>query len=180
MAEILLKPGEDGVFHLEMPDIADKVEDPATETAELERVKVIEDMGKFEIANIPIGMAAIGGVTSLVGLEIVDGFLGPVKDGDAVNVSSLLGRGALAWAVESKMAKSWIGTNACHFAAAFIALDTLRQLMPLDTWLHDLLAKIGIGGGSAIKPAPKSKSMREAEAAAAAAGSGGYYDGLYR
>lgn len=180
--EILLKPDEEGVYHLEMPSIEEKAEtddNPKdTEVAELERVKVLEDISKFEIANIPFGMAALGGASALIGLEVADGFLGAVKD-DAgnVNVSSLLGRGALAWVVESRTVKGWLGANACHFAAAFIALDTLRQLIPIDTWLSDMLGKIGIGGGSAIKPTRKGKGSVVDQAQKVATD---YYAGLKR
>jgi len=113
---------------------APSVPDPAPD-AEL-RKGIFDDIMSFEVWNIPIGQAAVGGFVAIFASEIIDGFMknqqpwqrGLVKLG-AAGVAGMWG-------------KRFLGSTGSKAVALLLAFDAIRDLSPLDSWADQLAEQI--------------------------------------
>ena len=99
---------------------------------------IFDDIMSFEVWNIPVGQAAVGGFVAIFASEIIDGFManqqpwqrGLVKLG-AAGVAGMWG-------------KRLLGSTGSKAVALLLAFDAIRDLSPIDSWA-DQLAE-GISG----------------------------------
>lgn len=109
-------------------DIKLKEEVEAEEKAKLEQAGVIAGITDFQIWDIPVGQALVGGFTAVFASELIDGFL--VKQGDwAKGVVKLVGAG-----VAVKWGPRLFGSVGSKALALLLAYDGVRSLIPIDTW----------------------------------------------
>ncbi len=92
-------------------------------------------IASMEIAGIPIGEAAIGGIAALVVTELVSGFMA-----NQTAMPKWLGKGLAAWALVSFGGRFLPGDSA-KIGAAFIAFDALRDLVPIDKQIAGFFKK---------------------------------------
>lgn len=122
-------------------DIKTAEELKAEEAAKLEQAGVVGGITQFEIWDIPVGQALVGGFTAVFASELIDGFL--VKQGDMIKgVVKLVGAGAAI-----KWGPRLLGSTGSKALAILLAYDGIRSLIPIDTW-----AKRGAGAVSGVIP----------------------------
>ena len=98
------------------------------EKAKLEQAAVARNITSFEIWDIPVGQALVGGFTAVFASELIDGFL--VKQGDMLKgVVKLAGAGAAV-----KWGGRVLGSTGSKALAILLAYDGIRSLIPIDTW----------------------------------------------
>lgn len=107
----------------------------------------------IEVFGVPVGQALAGGTIALLASELVDGVIGGTNLPGNDNVTGGLVKLA-AGAVIAQSLGGFIGRSAANTAATFIAFDAMREILPLDNLIRDLLGAFGGGGnGSAAQRA---------------------------
>ncbi len=109
-------------------DIKTAEEVEAEDKAKLEQAGAVAGITQFEIWDIPVGQALVGGFTAVFASELIDGFL--VKQGDMIKgVVKLVGAGAAV-----KWGPRLLGSTGSKALALLLAYDGVRSLIPIDTW----------------------------------------------
>lgn len=109
-------------------DIKSKEEIETEEKAQLEQAGIVAGITGFQVWDIPVGQALVGGFTAVFASELIDGFL--VKQGDwAKGVVKLVGAG-----VAVKWGPRLLGSTGSKALAILLAYDGVRSLIPIDTW----------------------------------------------
>ncbi len=94
----------------------------------LEQAAVARNITSFEVWDIPVGQALVGGFTAVFASELIDGFL--IKQGDIFKgVVKLAGAG-----VAVKWGGRVLGSTGSKALAILLAYDGIRSLIPIDTW----------------------------------------------
>jgi hypothetical protein len=88
------------------------------ETADLEQVKALSDISKFDIAGIPVGSAALGGGIAFLVDTLTERFL-PQVTGPTAN---LLGAFAIVY-----LGKRFLGSGTANAASMFLTYEALRD-----------------------------------------------------
>lgn len=100
----------------------------AEEKAKMEQAAIAKGITGFEVWDIPVGQALVGGFTAVFASELIDGFL--IKQGDMLKgVVKLAGAGAAV-----KWGGRVLGSTGSKALAILLAYDGIRQLIPIDTW----------------------------------------------
>lgn len=110
-------------------DEAAKLEEKkAEEKAKLEQAAISRTITGFEVWDIPVGQALVGGFTAVFASELIDGFL--IKQGDMLKgVVKLAGAGAAV-----KWGGRVLGSTGSKALAILLAYDGIRSMIPIDTW----------------------------------------------
>ena len=108
--------------------------DPAK--ASLEDSNVLGGIMNFEVMNVPVGKALVGGGIAIFATEIIDGFFA-TQSVQMKGVIKLAGAAATM-----AFLKKPLGTAGAATVAVLLTFDALRDLTPLDTWMSDLATKI--------------------------------------
>lgn len=107
---------------------AEQLKAEADEKAELKQAGAVAGITGFEIWDIPVGQALVGGFTAVFASELIDGFL--VKQGDWMKgIAKLVGAG-----VAVKWGPRLFGSAGSKALAILLAYDGIRSLIPIDTW----------------------------------------------
>lgn len=97
--------------------------------------------------GIPWGSALVGGVTALTLSELIDGFQPPKNVDGSVNFFNVAIKGGSAWASVQFLSPLY-GKTGAMFTAGFLVISILRDVLPLDQWIQNLVNTIrGFGGG---------------------------------
>ena len=100
----------------------------AEDKAKLEQAAVARNITSFEVWDIPVGQALVGGFTAVFASELIDGFL--IKQGDMLKgVVKLAGAGAAV-----KWGGRVLGSTGSKALAILLAYDGIRSIIPIDTW----------------------------------------------
>ncbi len=100
----------------------------AEDTAKMEQAGAVRGITDFEVWDIPVGQALVGGFTAVFVSELIDGFL--VKQDDWMKgIVKLAGAG-----VAVKWGGRFLGSTGSKALAILLAYDGIRSLIPIDTW----------------------------------------------
>ena len=133
-------------------------------TAEMGQGGALEGITRFEVWDIPVGQALVGGFVAVFASELLDGFLAKQSG----TVRGLVKLGAAGAAV--KWGRGLLGSTGSKAVALLLAYDGVRSLLPLDEWASKAVAPItkltgkGLGGRAGMNVVEQ------------AAGVVGYYD----
>lgn len=110
-------------------DEAAKLEEKKSEDkAKMEQAAISRTIAGFEVWDIPLGQALVGGFTAVFASELIDGFL--IKQGDMLKgVVKLAGAGAAV-----KWGGRVLGSTGSKALAILLAYDGIRSIIPIDTW----------------------------------------------
>jgi hypothetical protein len=104
------------------------------DTLELSQRGVLSGFGGLRFGDIPVGDALLGGASATLVSELISGVVG----------SGVMG--ALAKLVVGNMIagafSGVVGRGATDSARLFITYDAVRDLIPLDTWISQLLGGV--------------------------------------
>lgn len=96
--------------------------------AKLEQRGAVAGITSFEVWDIPVGEALVGGFSAVFASELIDGFL--MKQGDWMKgIVKLAGAG-----VAVKWGPRLLGSTGSKAMALLLAYDGIRSLVPIDTW----------------------------------------------
>lgn len=112
---------------------------PATDNVDLaENVasRTMDKFSRFEVMNVPVGQAILGGFTAVMTTEIIDGFL--------ITQTPLVTGGVklVAAAIAGGFGKQLLGKTGATAAALLIAFDGVRDILPIDTWAKSIAVRI--------------------------------------
>ncbi len=98
------------------------------ETAKLKQAAISRNITGFEVWDIPLGQALVGGFTAVFASELIDGFL--IKQGDLLKGAvKLAGAG-----VAIKWGGRLLGSTGSKALGLLLAYDGIRSIIPIDTW----------------------------------------------
>jgi len=125
-------------------DIKTAEELKAEEAAKLAQAGAVAGITSFEVWDIPVGQALVGGFTAVFASELIDGLL--VKQSDWVKgLVKLAGAGAAV-----KWGGRILGSTGSKALAILLTYDGIRSLIPIDAWakkVADMITGIIPGGG---------------------------------
>jgi len=104
--------------------------------ANLEESGVLAGITNFQIWDIPVGQAVVGGFAAVVASELVDGFLAAQSG----QIKAFVKLGAAGASV--KWGKKLLGKTGAQAVAILLAYDGLRSLLPIDEWASKLTGKV--------------------------------------
>jgi hypothetical protein len=119
--------------------------------AEMGELGMLDSLAKFEIWNVPLGEAAVGGFVAVLATELIDGFM-TTQSVQTKGLVKLVTAGAVAG-----FGKKYLGANASKAIALLMAFDAIRDLTPIDAWAASLATKIT---GAAPDAGLADKAMR--------------------
>ena len=125
-------------FDENLTPVFDGVKD-ADETVGLAQRGVLSGFGGLKFGDIPVGDALLGGASATLVSELITGFVGGGVMGALVK---LVAGNMLAGAFSGVM-----GRGATDSARLFISYDAIRDLVPIDQWVGQLMS--GVTGGVA-------------------------------
>lgn len=138
------------------------------ETVDMERVAALDSLANFKVFDIPIGQAAIGGITAMLVSSLADMAMKPVREQFGTRMGDTALKGLAAWAV-NKWGKDYLGANATKAAVVILAWEAFESLVPeVTTWIHD---KIPAPSGLTTPPVyqiPQGEAFTPANAVQAA------------
>lgn len=133
--------------------------------ASLEQAGAVGSITGFEVWDIPVGQALVGGFTAVFASELIDGFL--VKQGDMLKgIVKLVGAG-----VAIKWGSRVLGSTGSKALGILLAYDGIRSLIPIDTW-----ARKGATMATGMIPGGGLGGFKENVGGAPAAGGNGHKD----
>ena len=111
----------------------------AKQGVEHQEIAPLAGLVKWEVANIPVGAAIVGGGLAAIVNELIDGLIAP-----RVKVAPIILKGLGAFALV-KWGDKLVGKEAAKLGAMFFAYDAVRTILPFDQWLKGLFKKARIG-----------------------------------
>jgi hypothetical protein len=103
---------------------------------ELHQRGILSNFGGLRFGNIPVGDALIGGTAASLVSELTDAFT--PKDNTIVSaLIKIVGGNLLAGAFSGIL-----GNNATSAARLLVTYDGLRDIIPLDGWIREILDPI--------------------------------------
>ena len=100
-------------------------------------VGIANKIREVKIVGIPIGEAVLGGGSALVLAELTDALVAPRLP--TVNVAFI--KAGETYAMHRWGHKAF-GAGGARVATLFLGYDTVRTLIPLESWIKDVIAKI--------------------------------------
>jgi hypothetical protein len=131
-------------FDENLTPVFDGVKDEA-ETLELAQRGVLSGFGGMRFGQIPIGDALLGGASATLVSELISGFVGQGVMGALIK---LVAGNMLAGAFSGIM-----GRGATDSARLFITYDAVRDLVPIDVWVSQLLGGVTGQAGAGVNQA---------------------------
>ena len=114
-----------------------KFNEPKPEVAKLkEPAGIMEGITGFQVWDIPVGQVLVGGSIAVFATELLDGFLGKQRV-EIRGLIKLVGAGASV-----KYLSKPLGGAASQALALLLAYDGLRDIVPFDTFVKGITAKI--------------------------------------
>ena len=104
------------------------------QTLEMSQRGVLSGLGGMRFGQIPVGDALLGGASATLVSELIAGFAGQGVMGALVK---LVAGNMLAGAFSGIM-----GRGATDSARLFITYDAMRDLIPLDNWVTQLMSGV--------------------------------------
>lgn len=101
------------------------------DSLELAQRGILSGFGGLRFGQIPVGDALLGGASATLVSELISGFVGQGVMGAMVK---LIAGNMLAGAFSGVM-----GRGATDSARLFITYDAIRDILPLDVWVNQLL-----------------------------------------
>ena len=111
----------------------------AKREVEHREVAPLAGLVKWEIADIPVGAAIVGGGLAAITSELIDGLIAP-----RIKVAPVILKAGGAFAL-AKWGDKLVGEEAAKLGAMFFAYDAVRTIIPFDQWLKGLFKKARIG-----------------------------------
>ena len=111
----------------------------AKQGVEHQEIAPLAGLVKWEVANIPVGAAIVGGGLAAIVNELIDGLITP-----RIKVAPVVLKGLGAFALV-KWGDKLVGKEAAKLGAMFFAYDAIRTIIPFDVWLKGLFKKARIG-----------------------------------
>ena len=134
-------------------DVKNAEEVAAEKVAALEDSAKMEDargmlgnITSFEVWDIPVGQAVIGGFVAVITSELVDGFLA-AQSTTIKGVVKLVAAGAVV-----KFGSKLLGSTGSKAVAILLAYDGIRMLLPIDEYANKFAGQLtkltgkGLGG----------------------------------
>ncbi len=150
---------------------------PEMVTTGTEKEANLEDAGRavkgitgFEIWNIPIGQAVIGGFVAVLGTELIDGFMARYSPMVRGITELALAGGLVAFG------SRFMGRTLTGAAALLIAFDGLRKIFPVDTFAQGIASKIS--GATPTAGLAQVSQYSQRRAVGAGGSTRNYYSGL--
>ena len=114
---------------------------------------IAKKISEITILDMPIGDAALGGASALLVSELTDAFV----VGRIPTVPVVAIKAAEAF-VMSKYGHKLIGTQGARMGALFLTWEAIRALVPIDTWISNLISSVAGGGSSSGNPSSSSET----------------------
>ena len=111
----------------------------AKREVEHQEIAPLAGLVKWEVADIPVGAAIVGGGLAAIVNELIDGLITP-----RIKVAPIVLKGLGAFALV-KWGDKLVGKEAAKLGAMFFAYDAVRTIIPFDQWLKGLFKKARIG-----------------------------------
>jgi hypothetical protein len=108
--------------------------DADPDTVDLAQRGVLSGFGGIKFGNIPVGDALLGGASATLVSELITGFVGAGVMGALVK---LVAGNMLAGAFSGIM-----GRGATDSARLFITYDAVRDLVPIDQWVGNIMGGV--------------------------------------
>ncbi|KKM85450.1 hypothetical protein LCGC14_1288900 [marine sediment metagenome] len=111
---------------------------------------ILAPITQLEVFGMPLGEAAIGGGLALFTTELIDAFI--TKPPDGVPFTRVLVKGVAAFAMVNFLSGP-LGSGAAKTAALFLGFSLLRDLLPIDDWIKNVVTGIKAepeGSGGAL------------------------------
>ena len=107
---------------------------------------ILAPITDIEVFGMPLGQAAVGGGIALFATELIDAFITAPPEG--VPMTRVLVKGVAGFAMVQFLSGP-LGPDAAKVAAMFLGFSLLRDLLPIDQWIRNLVKGIkgGQGGG---------------------------------
>ncbi|MEX2599278.1 MAG: hypothetical protein WD533_06445 [Dehalococcoidia bacterium] len=148
---------------------------PVAEMAQA-RGGLLGGLGDIQIFGVEVGRALGGGSIALLASEVIDGFLNVAKDADGriIDQQQAIMSGLVkltAGGFLTQFVSGFVGRDLSNTAALFLAFDAVRDILPLDDLVRNLLGFLpgrnGGGSGSAgqvLEPSAHNGSTSEESA----------------
>jgi hypothetical protein len=123
----------------------DKMKSKETPDTFQAQQKILGGLDKLKIGSgknaIPIGESVLGGASSVLISEVIDGVMPTnLKGGIASSVIRLV-----AGIFIMNIAKPIIGQGSADIGKAFITFDSLRDVIPVDQWIRGVTSTFRAG-----------------------------------
>lgn len=113
---------------LDKPEDKPEVKVEGEEKAKMEQAGIAKGITDFQVWDIPVGQALVGGFAAVFASELIDGIL--IQQGDWMKgMVKLVGAGASV-----KWGSRILGSTGSKALAILLAYDGIRSLVPIDTW----------------------------------------------
>jgi hypothetical protein len=116
--------------------IVEQGEEESDPKMELHQRGILSNFGGLRFGNIPVGDALIGGSAASLVSELTDAF----TPGDNTVVSALIK--IVAGNLLAGAFSGILGNNATSAARLLVTYDGIRDLIPLDSWIREILDPI--------------------------------------
>jgi len=118
-----------------LAEFGEKLPAKVEPAAELE-AGPLAGVAKMEVWGIPLGKALIGGGIAIFATELIDGFMA-AQAPQMRGIVKLFGAGA-----SQMFAKRWLGAPTAGAIALLLAFDGIRDLLPLDEFIHGITTRM--------------------------------------
>lgn len=147
------------------------VADSGHDDAHLEKSAkgMFDDIMSYEVWDIPVGGAVVGGFVAIVASELVDGFASKWKDWQR----GLLKAGLAAASI--KYGKRFFGTTGSRAVGLLLAFDAIRDLTPINSYADQVAEKISGTVTTAGLSGTGARGEKRVERSPQRQGSGDYY-----
>jgi hypothetical protein len=100
---------------------------------------ILAPITQVEVFGMPLGQAAVGGGIALFASELIDAFI--TKPATGIPMTRVLVKGVAGFAMVQFLSGP-LGSDAAKVAAMFLGFSLLRDLLPIDDWIGNLVKGI--------------------------------------
>jgi len=123
----------------QIEDILAKKESSLTPVAEMEKPGALDSLTSIKFMRVPIGQAAVGGITAMVLSSLVEMAMKPVRQQLGTRMGDTALKAVAAYAV-NRWGKKMLGTDATKAAVIILAWEAFESFVPeVTTFVHDKL-----------------------------------------
>jgi len=109
---------------------------------------ILAPITEMEIFGMPLGQAAVGGGIALMATELIDAFITAPPTG--VPMTRVLVKGVAGFAMIQFLGGA-LGADVARVAAMFLGFSLLRDLLPIDEWIRNIVKGMA-GAGTTNNP----------------------------